>query len=463
VANSKDNISKYATSFIGFDELGGNTYDNIGGYMGTIYNNPTRVEGWNGQGYAISFNGTNQYIQFNSQVFKIGNKTIRFKIRTTDTIGNLLSVGRSKSGNTNYRNGLAIALSEGKLRISTYVNSDSVTSNVVTVDNINDNQWHDIIIFVEDEVASIYVDGALNATGSLIEPTTYSDVVVGNLVIGRLNVSGFENYFSGQLDSIEIYDRIISPTLDKYFVFHNNEFKYHDGTSWKITSATEENFIQYGMEQLSEISEAQWQELSGDISIVMWSDFEDKQSMNVVLERDPFTAKDIIGDEYDIIILDNDANIQQLELTAHPSNQELISVQDILLLGVARVDTIILNGVGGGKVGFSVDGGNTYKALREGQWITISNMSEGNTFEEVNNLNSSQVALLRGNSNTLRMSYWIADDTVIEDVKIIASMEGVEKFASTSNYDVEYDMANKKIIYTIKVAGKYGFTYTDSN
>ena len=130
MANSKDNIKAYATNFIGFDELSGNTYDNIGGNMGTIYNSPVRVIGWNDEGYAMSFNGTSQYVQFNNHMIKVGNKTIRFKIKTTDTAGNIITVGRSKSGNTNYRNGFAIATTDGNIRVSSYINSDSVASNV---------------------------------------------------------------------------------------------------------------------------------------------------------------------------------------------------------------------------------------------------------------------------------------------------------------------------------------------
>ncbi|GLC86893.1 LamG domain-containing protein [Lysinibacillus piscis] len=117
-----------------------------------------------------------------------------------------------------------------------------------------------------------------------------------NLAIGRGAISNI-NFFNDQLDQIEIYDRVISPIPDKYLIQH----KYHNGTSWQTTTPTEENFIQYGMNNLDHITEAQWQELAGEKSIVMWSDFEDKQYAAVVLNKEPFTAKDLLGESPQVL------------------------------------------------------------------------------------------------------------------------------------------------------------------
>lgn len=82
MANSKDNLSKYGKAFIGFDEISGNAMDSIGGYTGTLYNNPQRVQGWNGKDYAMSFNGINQYVQFNNSIVPNNSSyTIRFKFK----------------------------------------------------------------------------------------------------------------------------------------------------------------------------------------------------------------------------------------------------------------------------------------------------------------------------------------------------------------------------------------------
>ncbi|WP_249664421.1 hypothetical protein, partial [Lysinibacillus sp. D4B1_S16] len=70
---------------------------------------------------------------------------------------------------------------------------------------------------------------------------------VNNLTLGKWAGAGNYSFFNGQLYQIEIYDRVISPIPHKYLIQHNSQYKYHDGTSWKSTTPTEENFIQYGM------------------------------------------------------------------------------------------------------------------------------------------------------------------------------------------------------------------------
>ncbi|OXS65737.1 hypothetical protein B1B04_24840 [Lysinibacillus sp. KCTC 33748] len=79
MANTKDNLNKYGKPFIGFDEPSSNAMDSISGYTGILVNSPTRVTGWNDKGYAMSFNGSNQYVQFNNKLIDSNTFTIRFK------------------------------------------------------------------------------------------------------------------------------------------------------------------------------------------------------------------------------------------------------------------------------------------------------------------------------------------------------------------------------------------------
>lgn len=305
MANTKDNLSKYGKAFISFDEASGNAMDYIGGYTGTLTNAPTRVTGWNGKGYAMSFNGNNQRVQFNSNIIPNGKKTIRFKFKpmtqaTTSQV--LLSTigGSSPSGHR-------IVWHQTGLVYQVYNGSSTAFPVQIAIppNNVVVGLWHDIMITDDDLLKNDSVKIYLN--GTMIDSTVGYNEINTNPTL-NLSIGGNGDntlYFNGQLDSIEIYDRVISPIPDKYLVQHNGDYKYHDGTSWKLTTPTEANFIQYGMNNLSHITEKQWKELSGNKSVIMWSDFEDKQFASVVLNKESFKAQDLLGDTAQAIYYTN--------------------------------------------------------------------------------------------------------------------------------------------------------------
>lgn len=305
MANSKDNLSKYGKAFIGFDEPNGNAMDSIGGYTGTIYNTPTRVAGWSSRGYAMSFNGTNQYIEFNGSLVSVGVFSIRFKLYITSlTSSSERAILDTMDFVASTNSGVTIRLeTDGKLGVTIGGDSTGKYAHVNTVAPIATGIWNDILVTYDGTATAnclkIYINDLSTPSQQNIVAGSFDFVGFSShkykLVIGKRAVSAM-NYFNGQLDSIEIYDRVISPTTDKYLVQHNADYKYHDGSAWQLTTPTEENFIQYGMNNLNHITEKQWKELTGNKSVIMWSDFEDKQFTSVVLNKDSFKAQDLLGD-----------------------------------------------------------------------------------------------------------------------------------------------------------------------
>ncbi|MFJ6207311.1 hypothetical protein [Lysinibacillus sp. NPDC092081] len=320
MANSKDNLSKYGKAFIGFDESSGNAMDSIGGYTGTLVGSPTRVVGWNGKGNAMSFNGVDQSVSFPPSIIQIGKPiVIRFKIK----IPSIPSSNKAVMGNlrgANY-NGFRLGILGGVGQLYIYA-SDSVG---VTLDtngvgkNICDDKWHDIMIeFLPDKTVNYYLDTFNNPEYSTTQTRGFTTAFDLNLELCR-RVYHNDIYLQCQIDSIEIYDRVISSIPDKHLVQHNSDYKYHDGTTWQSTSPTEENFIKYGMNNLNHITEVQWKQLSGDKSVVMWSDFEDKQFASVVLNKNEFKAQDLLGDTAQAIYYtDSDASKIVVETGVEP-------------------------------------------------------------------------------------------------------------------------------------------------
>lgn len=320
MANSKDNLSKYGKAFISFDKPSGNAMDSIGGYTGTIVGVPIREAGWNGKGYAMSFNGTTQYVQFNGKIIPMGAKSIRFKIKTTQTDTAIILSETLGSQN----NGSQVHIELGKMVF--VIGQSIVNSPIVRIESnatINDGKWHDILITWDGTTnvnsVKMYVDNMItpDVTGTCITIETLTPSF--DMKVGCSNSTTRNLYFNGQLDSIEIYDRVISPIPDKYLVQHNSQYKYHDGTAWQLTTPTEENFIQYGMNNLNHITEKQWKELTGDKSVIMWSDFEDKQYTSVVLNKESFKAQDLLGDSAQAIYYtDSDTSKIAVETGVEP-------------------------------------------------------------------------------------------------------------------------------------------------
>lgn len=354
MANSKDNLSKYGKAFIGFDESSGNVMDSIGGYTGTLYNSPQRVTGWNGKGNAMSFNGSNQYVQFNDKVLPTGAISIRIKVKPERTSGWQLIFTTGNNSNSTNSYGLMLGISpvDTDFLYFRVINNGFDTTFPFTpiplgTNGANYNTWIDLCFTWDGQIGSkikIYVNNMTVPFAERIAMRANNTTHSYNLFIGRTSATSGA-FFKGQIDSFEIYNRVISPIPDKYLVQHNTQHKYHNGTSWLTTTSTEENFIQYGMNNLDHITEAQWQELSGDKSIIMWSDFEDKQYASVVLNKEPFTAQDLLGDNAQVIYYtDSDASQIIVETGVDPySVYDYIGELPTVLAYTESTDNIIVS------------------------------------------------------------------------------------------------------------------------
>ncbi|MGN4125842.1 LamG-like jellyroll fold domain-containing protein [Lysinibacillus sphaericus] len=342
MANTKDNLSKYGKSLIGFDETSGNAMDSIGGYTGTLFNTPTRVTGWNGKGYAMNFNGSNQYVQMNSTIIPYGDKTIRIKYMPKSLATQTLLL----SGGFTVQKGISIGLVANKIRVDHSKGTNGQYEfSFSHSKELEVGKWYDISLFFNftQKTLGISINNDLEIfTISGVEHTPYSDVTYVGVA---KNDSTILSYLNGQLDQIEFYNRVISPTPDKYLVQHNSDYKYHNGTAWQLTTPTEENFIQYGMNNLNHITEKQWKELSGDKSVIMWSDFEDKQYTAVVLNKEDFKAQDLLGDTAQAVYYtDSDTSLVSFETGVEPySVYDYIGELPEVLVYTEKTDDIIVS------------------------------------------------------------------------------------------------------------------------
>lgn len=216
MATTEQLMAQYGVAWFGFDEASGNVYDKLGlnNYVGTVAG-ATRVQGWNGEGNSMSFNGTNQYVQFNDRIIPIGEKTIRFKIiKPSPSLKNIFGTAHTTAST----HGDAVSIRDNgsigwaSLRATTGLYRFYLESNI----NICDNKWHDILLTwdgtTDEGAVKIYIDDMTNpnviGTANIVETANPST----NLTIGRASGGSAHYYFDGQIDDLQVYNKALFPS-----------------------------------------------------------------------------------------------------------------------------------------------------------------------------------------------------------------------------------------------------------
>lgn len=219
---------KYLVAQYSFDESSSNVFerDELTPLTGVV-SGATRVNGWNGKGKALNFNGTSDHVNFSSRVVPVGEKSIRFKIkinaRPTETM-RVLSTSRTDS-----ENGLIVAiLSTGLIyfKVTNGVNFGAlyIESSV----DICDNKWHDIL-FTWDGTTNAY--GVKLYVDDMQKPNKQNKAVglepvatTSNLRIGAIT-GALGHYLKGQLDDLEIYNKAVDVNVLPFVnpLFHKSD------------------------------------------------------------------------------------------------------------------------------------------------------------------------------------------------------------------------------------------------
>lgn len=203
-------IRKYGVAWFGFDEASGNVTDKLGGsYIGTV-TGATRVEGWNGEGYAMNFNGVNNFISTNLKP-PVDEFSIRLKIKLNGYNSSIFSTqgwNATGYGAEIYIRESTDTVNYGKIifRIS---NATANVAGAYSTKRLELNKWLDVLLTYDS--TNGYVKGYLNDELILIEKTNGKlSNHTNNLVIGK--IVGSTSYFNGQIDSYELYSKALTPS-----------------------------------------------------------------------------------------------------------------------------------------------------------------------------------------------------------------------------------------------------------
>lgn len=197
------------------ESSGVTVFDEVGSSNGTA-TGTTIISGWNGIGYARSFNGTSDHIRFaNNPLIPTGKKSIRLKIRVP-SVPTSIGYVFSNVDNSLTQHGMGMSVNtDGKLRIWGANATSGYRYDLTTLSSICDNVWHDVLFTWDGTTsqngAKLYVDDMVNpiaqATSSSAEPTTY---YAAGTTFGRLGGTATVYYLRCDLDSVEIYNDVIN-------------------------------------------------------------------------------------------------------------------------------------------------------------------------------------------------------------------------------------------------------------
>ncbi len=205
--------------------------------LGTLENmaSPaTAVSGWTTAGKigrGVLFDGTNDYVWTTTALTSPQNFSLTLWFKTTSASGHKL-VGFENTqfiGATGYDRHIWMG-TDGKIYFGVWVGAAFTVSSLNT---LNDGNWHQVTAtYAPSGFFALYVDGVLQGTNSGI-PGDYG----GYWKLGGYNLAGWPNasdgYFSGTLDDVRIYSRVLSAAEAKSL--------YQSGGATRLAQPTQPN------------------------------------------------------------------------------------------------------------------------------------------------------------------------------------------------------------------------------
>ncbi|MCP1185120.1 SPRY domain-containing protein [Paenibacillus sp. 1781tsa1] len=108
------------------------------------------------------------------------------------------------------------------------------------------------------------------------------------------------------------YNNVI---VQKAFIFNNSIYKYYSVFNWitlSSSSPTEQDYLNFGMDDISTIPESAWSQLQSEIDLCYYTDDPTKTEASFNIETDPFT----LAEEWE------DKEIKIIEYTDDPNQTE---------------------------------------------------------------------------------------------------------------------------------------------
>ena len=195
------------------DEASGNAIDSSGqGNTGTptgttIVNNCAR-------GRCRQFNGSSDYVNIgNVSALKVtGALTITAWVKYSNLTGAAEVIASKYDALSNQRGYLLSVDTSGKLtfNIQASLSLFDATSVVTSTSAWNNGNWHNVVgVYLPSAQLRIYVDGVLASGDAATIPASIANPTA-LFFIGAINQSTASQFFSGNIDDVRVYNRVLS-------------------------------------------------------------------------------------------------------------------------------------------------------------------------------------------------------------------------------------------------------------
>lgn len=180
------------------DETTGTTAKDafIGGYHGNYAGSPQLGTSAIVQGHAVGFDGVNDTVVSTDSLTIPGSFSHELWFSSTSTTGGrLIGFGNSATGNST-RFDRAVSLNQqGQLSFT------AGETELITAASYNDGQPHHVVATQGPLGMTLYVDGVQMASNDSTPPASF---------IGYLRVGGDGQYFTGTIDEVALYSKVLS-------------------------------------------------------------------------------------------------------------------------------------------------------------------------------------------------------------------------------------------------------------
>jgi hypothetical protein len=203
-----------------FDETSGITSTNLvpGGNQGTQVNGPLATTGFVAN--SLTFNGTNQYVEvpsypainFGTNDFSIDAWVRRATNDIGTTIRSIVDKRDDPGAGLGQLHGYLLYLAIGGGQLSFQLADGNSQNYVSSLTVPNDGQWHHVAVTVDRDNANgivFYLNGVAG-TGlhnPMLRPGSVSTVLP--LRVGSIFVPGGGYFFSGSIDEVELFNRVL--------------------------------------------------------------------------------------------------------------------------------------------------------------------------------------------------------------------------------------------------------------
>jgi hypothetical protein len=155
---------------------------------------------------AMSFNGTDQYVDAGDFSLNASEGTVSAWIKSTNTSAFQMIIGKTTGGAGNDQLQFRTESTTGKVRVTLFYSGGyTILDSTATV---LDGNWHHVAFTYSSSGMNIYIDGS--ASGSNTTNVTPLSTSTESFMIGARKISAPNSFFNGEIDEVAVFDSKLS-------------------------------------------------------------------------------------------------------------------------------------------------------------------------------------------------------------------------------------------------------------